>query len=240
MHFARNTIAAIFPAMLAFMATQSIAGDFATFTPLGFSESGEVFGFEEFGIEDGSGFPYSNIYFLDTERDAFLEGTPIRARIEDENATISDVRAQAVSESLDRIQEYRLLDHPGTLAAFSPVTEISANPNETTYRAHPNLADEYTLLLEDFALDPTSACAAVTPDARGFRLSLTQGDGNVQLLHEDNRIPTSRNCPTGYRLGGVMTYRSAENETLHVALITVLSHGFEGNDGRWIALPFTP
>nr|WP_272210755.1 DUF2259 domain-containing protein [Marinicella sp. W31]MDC2876669.1 DUF2259 domain-containing protein [Marinicella sp. W31] len=49
-------------AALGLSASIATAGDFATFTPLGFSDDGSVFAFEEFGVEDGSGFPYSNIF----------------------------------------------------------------------------------------------------------------------------------------------------------------------------------
>jgi len=222
-------------------AHMAAAGDFATFTPLGFSDDGGVFAFEEFGVEDGSGFPYSNIFFIDTERDAFLDETPFRVRQEDENATISSARGLAVGEALPLIQEYNLLAHPGWLAAFNPVTEEVAGDSQTIrYRSHPNLSPVGTLSLETFALDPISACAAVTPDARGFRLAYTDPEGETRTIHEDSRIPTSRNCPTDYRLGGVMTYGGGGANAVHVALVTVLSHGFEGPDGRWIAVPFRP
>ncbi|MGQ3280698.1 MAG: DUF2259 domain-containing protein, partial [Shinella sp.] len=39
------------------------AGDFSTFQTLGFSPDGKVYAFEEFGVQDGSGFPYSTVYF---------------------------------------------------------------------------------------------------------------------------------------------------------------------------------
>nr|WP_272214130.1 DUF2259 domain-containing protein [Marinicella sp. W31]MDC2876668.1 DUF2259 domain-containing protein [Marinicella sp. W31] len=178
---------------------------------------------------------------MDTERDAFLDETPFRVREEDENATISSVRGLAVGEALPLIQDYNLLAHPGWLAAFNPVTEeIEGDSQTIRYRAHPNLQSVGTLSLETFALDPIAACATITPDARGFRLSYTRPDGESRTIHEDSRVPTSRNCPTDYRLGGVMTYGGGSDDAVHVALITVLSHGFEGPDGRWIVVPFSP
>ncbi|WP_319520403.1 DUF2259 domain-containing protein [uncultured Martelella sp.] len=228
-------------AALSLSASIAAAGDFSTFTPLGFSDDGRVFAFEEFGVEDGSGFPYSNIFFIDTERDTFLDETPFRVREEDETATISAVRGIAVGEALPLIQDYNLLDHPGWLAAFNPVTEEIEGDNRTIrYRAHPNLSPVSTLTLETFALDPISACAAITPDAQGFRLSYTDPDGETRTIHEDSRIPASRNCPTGYRLGGVMTYRNNDGNAVDIALLTVLNYGFEGPNGRWIAVPFAP
>ena len=54
------------------------AGDYADRTILGFSPDGGVFAFEEFGVGDGSGFPYATVYLIDTERDEWVPGTPVR------------------------------------------------------------------------------------------------------------------------------------------------------------------
>lgn len=240
MSFITRSTAAAVSLITSLAAAPGWTGDFATFMPLGFSPDGGIFAFEEFGIQDGSGFPYSNIYFIDTDDDTFLDGTPIRVRLDDENETLSTARGVAVGEALELIQQHDLLDHPGWLAAFNPVTEEGGDAGRLTYRAHPNLSETYRLELDDFALDATSACASVTPEARGFRLSYDGPDGTGRVLHEDNRIPVSRGCPTGYRLGGVMTYRAENGDNVQVALISVLTYGFEGNDGRWIAIPFRP
>ena len=57
------------------------AGDMASLDILGYSRDGSVFAFEEFGVFDGSGGAYSNIYFIDIKADRFLPGTPIRATL---------------------------------------------------------------------------------------------------------------------------------------------------------------
>ena len=59
---------ALLAASLAFAAPAS-AGDRAQFNPIGFSEDGRYFAFEEFGIQDGSGFPYSNTFIIDLPAD---------------------------------------------------------------------------------------------------------------------------------------------------------------------------
>lgn len=71
------------------------AGDVAELEILGFTKDGSVFAFEEYGVQDGSGFPYANRYYIDTSTDSFLKGTPIRVRLEDENAKLDAVRLQA-------------------------------------------------------------------------------------------------------------------------------------------------
>jgi predicted secreted protein len=54
-----------------------------------------TFAFEEYGVQDGSGFPYANRFYIDTANDSFLPGSPIRVRIDDDTATVEDARAQA-------------------------------------------------------------------------------------------------------------------------------------------------
>ena len=46
--------------LLGVFSLEASAGDTATPQVLGFSADGKVFAFEEYGIQDGSGFPYAN------------------------------------------------------------------------------------------------------------------------------------------------------------------------------------
>ena len=75
-----------------------------------------------------------------------------------------------------------------------------------------------------------------------FRLKMTEKDGTPadELVYEDKTVPTSRGCTVGYRLGGAVTYSPLGDATVHMVLVNVLSLGFEGNDGRWIAVPVRP
>lgn len=85
---------------LALFSSPVLAGDIASLQTIGFSADGRIFAFEEYGVQDGSGFPYSNIYVIDTRTDRFIAGTPIRQRIEDESASLGTVRAQSQGRRL--------------------------------------------------------------------------------------------------------------------------------------------
>ena len=84
-------------ALLTHLATSiaAHARDVAELETLGFTKDGSVFAFEEYGVQDGSGFPYANRYYIDTNDDSFLKGTPIRIRLDDENATLEAARLNA-------------------------------------------------------------------------------------------------------------------------------------------------
>ena len=64
----------------------SLAGDIASIQPIGFSADGKVFAFQEFGLKEGSNIPYSNTYFIDTDKGQYLEGTPFRTELTDKDA----------------------------------------------------------------------------------------------------------------------------------------------------------
>ncbi|MGV8936811.1 MAG: DUF2259 domain-containing protein [Allorhizobium sp.] len=236
---------AVIATLAALCASRVFAGDIAAFQPLGFSSDGSVFAFEEYGIQDGSGFPYANIYAIDTISDKYLAGTPIRVRIDDENEGLSAARAQVFSKAAPLLKNHHLADQPGQLVAFNPLSEVASDAHMLRYLAFatdPAVGKPFTLAIDEFSETAPAVCKDFVAKVTGFRLKLKERDGvpaNV-LLYKDDHVPSSRNCPTGYRLGGVVTYAPAKGKTIHVALVLVLSHGFEGRDGRWIAVPLRP
>ena len=240
MKFTGGIAAAVFASAL--MAGMACAGDIASVEPIGFSPDGGVFAFEEFGVQDGSGFPYSNIFFLDTRKDTFLPGTPIRARIEDENAGLAKVRAQTQAKAVALVDRYDMRDHPGLMAAFNPITETEVSAHRLVYRQHavePPVGGIFTLALKEIALPSSALCRDITPQSVGFSLAFESEDGQASdhVLHADTAIPESRKCPTGYRIGSVMVHQPAGRDPIHIVLVQVISAGFEGSDGRWIAVP---
>ena len=222
-----------------------VAGDMAALQSIGFSDDGSVYAFEEYGIQDGSGFPYSNIYVIDTVKDAYLPGTPIRVRLDDENAGLSKARQAAMEKAQPLIEKYEFADNPGSLVAFNPASEVDAEKHALRYLeypADPAFGKPYALKLETFFATPTGYCIDMVDALIAFRLKMTEKDGTPadELVYEDKTVPASRGCTVGYRLGGAVTYSPLGEATVHMVLVNVLSLGFEGNDGRWIAVPVRP
>ncbi|PST21755.1 DUF2259 domain-containing protein [Mesorhizobium plurifarium] len=238
---ARAATAGIIVSMLA--ASGAAAGDYAAFQPIGFSSDGDVFAFEEYGIQDGSGFPYSTVYVVDTNTDEFLPGAPVRAVAEEDGSDLHRARGEAHRRSAPLIDAYRLHDRPGVLAAYNPVTELDAEPRTLTYSSFPadaSFRKVYALKLEEKSFEPEGICKEFLKEVKGFRLTMTEkaGEPVSEVLEDDPRIPLSRRCPTGYRIGGVVTHVNADGSEVHAVMILVESLGFEGTtDGRWIAVP---
>lgn len=215
------------------------AGDVAAVNVLGFSPDGRVFAFEEYGVQDGSGFPYAHRYYLDTATDTFVSGTPIRVMLEDETAGVQAARAQAKLRGEKLFKDTTLDANRGNLAGYNAVTEDSADPHRLAVNPRPvfpAIDAPLELRLEEFAFEAPERCRDIA-DIKGFRLLRVDAspNGRTKLLHEDAKIPLSRGCPTAYRLSGIQTFYPRNGAPVYAALIAIQRYGFEGPDYRFIA-----
>ena len=53
------------------------AADNAERAVVGFSPDGRYFAFEQYGVQDGSGFPYSEIFVIDLNANKWVKGSPV-------------------------------------------------------------------------------------------------------------------------------------------------------------------
>ena len=225
------------------------AADLAEHRILGFSSDGAIFAFEEFGVQDGSGFPYANIYFIDAEADAWLPGTPVRVIIDDMAAVeagqvdLSTARDEAYEKARPILDEHGIEDRWHT-HAYSALGEFEASPNELAFGIQPrwnalaDIEDRFRAELDlYYAETPGQDCADYMGDRpMGFRLTIQRLDSDgVVTLHEDETIPRSRGCPVTYRITRVVSPDAWPVEKVMV-LLSVMQHGFEGANRRFIAV----
>ncbi|HEV2503492.1 MAG TPA: DUF2259 domain-containing protein [Mesorhizobium sp.] len=220
-------------------ASAAWAGDVAQLQVLGFSKGGGIFAFEEYGVQDGSGFPYANRYYIDTATDTFVKGTPVRVRIDDESATLQAVRDKAREQGEAIVKQAELNANQGFMAGSNPVTELSTDPQRMVVNPRPvfpAIDEPLEFRLNEFVLSGDEVCAS-QGETKGFRLLRIEAtpNGATKLLHEDKSIPKSRGCPTGYGIGAVQTY-SGDSLSTYAVLIWTRGYGFEGPDYRWIAV----
>lgn len=214
-----------------------LAGDTASIDILGFSPDGATFAFEEYGVEDGSGFPYANRYYIDTAKDRFLSGTPIRVTIEKDGAGVLDARARAESEARSIISDRVLFENRGFTAGWNAVTETSADPTRMTINPRPvfpPIDEPVSVRLSEVPMPGGAECYGMGEPV-GFRLTTDSG-GSDRVIHEDKSIPRSRGCPTGYRLSGIQTFYPPNGTPVFAVIIAVEKIGFEGPDHRFIAV----
>lgn len=226
-------------AVAAFIFAQpAAAGDAATLNVLGFSADGGVFAFEEYGVQDGSGFPYANRFYIDTAADRFLAGTPIRVTLEQDGATVAQARAAAGDQTKGIVADAVLAAKPGFAAGRNAITELSADPSRIVVNPRPvfpPLDEPLELRLEEIPAAAPADCAGLG-DIKGFRLIRIASHDARQIIHEDSKVPSSRGCPLGYMIGGVQTFHPEGAPPVYAVLIAIRQVGFEGPSHRWMAV----
>jgi predicted secreted protein len=228
--------------IMAFLSTapHSSAGDFADREIIGFSADGSLFAFEEYGTQDGSGFPYANIYVIDTATDSWVSGSPFRVRVDDENAPESEARAAVRQQAAGLINQ---ISEPGFIAATNRHTEVLSDPyrlvaNPVSYVPSGRPAMEFRLDVYDVRGE--NYCSA-DGTVKAFRLTrvFEQPGSATKLLHDDGQeIPSSRNCALDYQFADLVTFSSPGGGMAGAVLIRYRQLGFEGPDGRYIAVTF--
>lgn len=225
-----------------------LAADAAERKILGFSPDGRFFAFEQYGVQDGSGFPYSEIFIIDLDADKWLAGTPIRVRLEDESQSLAAARRAAADEARPHLRTAGIEDNARILAS-NPVQQQTTDPRRLVFRTYytsfghleplqPEDDDVVSLALEEIVLPTPEGCPIGDTPMAGFVLTAKRGAEPPQEIHRDAQIPASRGCPLNYSLSDAVAYSGADGRirTL-VTLVNVFSFGFEGPDRRFIAVP---
>lgn len=218
------------------LAMPASAGDRAGVDFIGFSGDGAYFAFEEFGIQDGSGFAYADLYVIDMAADKWVKGTPVRIRVDNENIGLGEVRARARKQAqpvLDRLE----IAMPVEVLALNGDGALGANPGQFRFglpgfgRDEPRGDHMLTLAAHD-AKSPLPCADWFSMPPLGFMLTLDD-----RVVHDETAIPESRGCAQEYRLYAVVQPLWAQAIEEAVAIIAVYPGGFEGPDRRFIAVP---
>ncbi|MBX2804626.1 MAG: DUF2259 domain-containing protein [Hyphomicrobiales bacterium] len=214
----------------------ALAGDYASHEVIGFSPDGEFFAFEQYGVQDGSGFPYSEIFLIDTENDRWVAGSPVRILLDDEAETLDKARQEAKDKAASLLKRHRISD-AGEHLASNPRAELSADPHKitvnTAHQMTPPAKEPVRFTLSETPFD-SPKCSTFADTVKGFALTMSRS-GNETILHEDERVPESRNCPLGYAFSDVYRHFSGDGETFAI-LLHMHQVGFEGPDGRFLAI----
>lgn len=225
--------------MFAFVCKPAMGADVAQESLIGFSPDGRYFAFEEYGIQDGSGFPYSNLYIVDLIKDVWVADSPYSKLLKIDLAPLKAARAVTRLKAKPSLLDLDI-NMPGTVLYArglgelrSPDISITVNiPNPS----HPLTGEPqhtFVLSLTNEDLAGKSDC----PDRPvGFRL-VQNLDGFNTELHRDSNIPSSRGCVIDYRISRIIAPSIPTKANFAVALISVFRYGFEGTDRRFIAVP---
>ena len=212
--------------MLFFTACLALAGDTATFTTLGFSADHRYFAFSQYGEQDGSGFPYAEIYIVDVLKNSFVSGGVINSVWQQE----TDIQANGIHVLLEsRTNADSLLDAYGIDAKIQPRTMIS---QMTTEREHvewraPN-GDTIKILLKQEGDGDLGMYNSNT----AFQLEIQSNLNPAKIIGNFKRF---RKHVIRYDIDRVLT---SEDTKSVLVVIRMTKMGFEGPDIRYMIEAF--
>ena len=186
------------------MPANIFAGDYATLNFIGFSRDGKYLAFEEYGVQDGSGFPYSNIYIVETAKNAYA-APPVRKSVKEpinENAipTVEAIRATAKKAAAVNFRKFKIVHgNTGEMVVARLLTDLNAEkiePGEegkdqivrfTDYRDSGYFEKEYELALKttevklkkcDYSSDPVLKFDLTLKDTKAETSKVLQSDND--------------------------------------------------------------
>lgn len=222
------------------LATNCFAGDYATLNFVGFSKDGRYLAFEEYGTQDGSGFPYSNFYFIDTEKNAYA-APRIGVRIDKESATEPAARKRASSLAARKLRQFGIIrGNVGKLVVSHMMTDLTFDSVGQKPPSVIKFAEEvgsmyqrgdYELWLTQTPIK-TNECEPFEMETNMLELKLTNKEDDAsKFLQKDTTLPSSRGCALYYRLQDVYLYKDSV-----AVFVGVFTQGFEGPDMRFMAV----
>lgn len=222
----------------------AFAGDYAQLNFIGFSKNGKYLAFEEYGTQDGSGFPYSNIYIVDVEKNAFA-APPVRKRIDNESATENAVRLMAKNAVAANLKKFNIVQgNTGKLVVARLLTDLDVEKiesseeknNQTVKFVEERLSNYagsfYELHLRTSKVNLKRCDYDVDNSILKFELGLkNEIESTENILQKDATVPENRGCPHTYSIQNVYLY-----ENRIAVFMNMYTMGFEGPDMRYLVV----
>jgi predicted secreted protein len=257
----KRVAAAVGISLAALMGSPAQAIESLALKVLGFSPDGRYFAFVQYGGYGDHSSYIAETFVIDTQRDRFVEGVPIRVivdmREENENEAeeLQDLLKNAAKRSAVVMSRYNI-SRPGTRlvkVAEAKSDEVLSGSDRPTAGAdavtakHQKIGDlRLKLAAKELPWSKASklgphkeagSCAKEVDWANGvgFRLTLEQG-GRETVLNDDKTIPASRHCVLGYGIAEVHAFDRPDGKVTLAVLLGMDQRGFEGNDRVFLAV----
>lgn len=225
------------PALMGCRGEEAVAGDASDLSIIGWSPDGRFMAYELYGVQDGSGFPYSEVYIVDVPANDFV-GSAFKmqaSEADDDIPELDDLRRQNLAAAHARIRELNIqTTDKGKLLVYHPLTDVTTDGYRVRFATGPDALQPvpgyaYELLLDERETGDTCY------EFRSKMLTLTlANDKQRKVLQHDKRLPRSRGCVFKYRIERVIVH----GEQLAVFLHAFLP-GFEGPNVRHLVVTGT-
>jgi predicted secreted protein len=219
-------------------------GDEATLCFIGFSQDGRYLAFEQFGWFDGSGFPYSEIIFVNVPQNSFA-CAPVSVTLdEDDWDESASTRARELAQ--EQLRTYGIIEHnTGYHVTTQSRNEPDVNPLYVHFSGSEIPLDslgeffQYAVRLREIDAEVSDDHPADFGPAKMLELSIESPDIQEEyILQRDTELPNRRSYVLSYHISDVYLYRHAEDT--HIAVfISYMKPGFEGPDFRYMVVTGT-
>ncbi|GGJ19734.1 hypothetical protein GCM10008938_02330 [Deinococcus roseus] len=194
--------------------TPALAADQSTLQFLGFSRDGKYAAYEQYGIHDGSGFPFSEIVVLNVSQNKTV--VSVNKSLQQDGSTIDGARAQALKAA--QLSKYGIQSsNLGRSVYASPLGKSSVQ-----FQAKNK---SYAMGVQPITFK-TSSC--INPSVRGVNVQL-----NKKVIFKDLALPKDRVCAQKYAIQQVRVW---DKNRGFIAFLRYEKDGFEGPDVRFWAV----
>ena len=231
----------------------------ASFEFIGFSQDGQYLAFEQYGIQDGSGFPRSEIFVVDVDDNAYVAAPFVMFLQDEESLSLEQVRTANLNNAQSTLDSVGIVpENTGQKMVSRLPTDLFADSQNVYFPKRPVLA-LYRYKVDDSDYSATNDYYQITLDTQPATstncefndgvnypspaiLTLTLRDAEtqaIQVLQEDSSLPESRGCVFEYVIREVYFYqRFTESETIEKVAVFLNSYqlGFEGPDAEWLVV----
>lgn len=200
------------------------AGDTALFKFLGFSPDGAFVAFSLEGVQDGSGFPYAELYVLNTGKNSYARSPLLKqwSAEEADSPTLQEVKKEWEKETLPVLKKWNIQSHhQGTRVSLETLQE-----NKEWRFAHNGSTYDLSLVTRIFEKN----CFDMGFNGEILNLEIRKGK-KTQILQKDTRLPKSRGCAFGYEVSEVRVFQG-----FVAVAMAYKKPGFEGPDHRWMMI----
>lgn len=211
-----------------FAANLAFAGDSSQLKIIGFSKDGRYLAYEVSGVQDGSGIPYCEVYFIDVENNDFATRPFKLQGKESDSQNLANLQAQAATAIAKQLRDYQIDEKTqGQTLVYHPLSDLTSDGCYVRFSIYPGIYPppsgyKYELYLEE----RFTGKKCFDLETKIFTMKLKQGQ-KTKILQADQRLPASRGCVYKYRIERVIVY---ENKI--AVFLNIFLPGFEGPDVR--------
>ncbi len=210
-------------------ASQALAGDKALLVEIGFNNDASLYAFAQYGIQDGSGFPYADLVVIEAKSDSYVTDITQNVVITSEQDSGDAAWVQLRSSAFGKLQA----------RGFSPeavnrAATINLKPSATAERdIMPGVKANASTI--SFPLAGSVDCASFGASSNGQATEIRINNVSV-AASVDSRVPKSRGCPQYYGIAKIDSKTVRPGVVAVAAVLQFDKHGFEGPDTRYMAI----